>query len=343
MSAWNNAEMIKIPTKIKIEQIMNSIDVKQLNINALTQAFMAYMPGVTSAALVVVIAHSMASVTWEMMPENPYVAPPNISAPLSRSPASQSSSNNVGNYNKITNFHLFGISSNEVAKPIAAPVARVEDAPDTQLRLTLKGVVTSDDMMDAWAIVADRAGNEDSYGVDAPLPGGAILKEIYTDRIILLHNGRLETLRLPKNELKGNNNVSSSSNRRSNNRRNNSRRSNVSSSGNTRQVSSQATQTLKTYRDKLLNDPQSVMSSVRAEPYRQAGKLKGYRIFPGKDKQLFGQIGLEPGDIVTSINGIDLDSPLKGLEIMQQLPDASNVSVSVLRNGVSQTFESSLN
>jgi len=228
-------------------------------------------------------------------------------------------------------------------KPVAPVQPTAQEAPDTQLRLTLKGVVASDDMMDAWAIIADRTGNEDSYGIDSPLPDGAILKEIYSDRIILLHNGRLETLRLPKNEVKGTN-ARSNNSRRSNSRRSSRRSStNSRSSGQVNTLSFRAKQTLKSYRDKLLNDPQSVMNSVRAEPYRQSGKLKGYRIFPGKDKQLFGQMGLEPGDIVTSVNGIDLDSPLKGLEIMQQLSDANNVSVNVLRNGVSQTFESSLN
>lgn len=313
------------------------------NLNGFIQAFTSYAPGIASAALVIALAQSMSEITWGLMPENPYVAPSDISAQASGRTNALNVSSSTASYNHIASSHLFGIASNQVAKPtIAAPVA--QDAPDTQLRLTLKGVVASDDMMDAWAIVADRMGNEDSYGIDAPLPGGAILKEIYSDRIILLHNGRLETLRLPKNELKGNSNVSSSgrsNNQRSTNRRNSRRTS--SASGNVNRLSSQATQTLKTYRDKLLNDPQSVMNSVRAEPYRQAGKLKGYRIFPGRDKQLFGQMGLEPGDIVTSVNGVELDSPLKGLEIMQQLSDASDVTVNVLRNGVSQTFQSSLN
>ncbi|MDH3325474.1 MAG: type II secretion system protein GspC [Gammaproteobacteria bacterium] len=304
--------------------------------------FTSYMPGVASAALVVVLAQAMASLTWDMMPEKPYVAPPEISENhLSRSNP-QNVSSSASTYNKIISFHLFGMARNEAAQPVVAPVSVAQEAPDTQLTLTLKGVVASADMIDAWAIVADRTGNEDSYGIDAPLPGGAILKEIYSDRIILLHNGRLETLRLPTSDLGASNNARSTNSRRSSSR-NNRRQQSSRSTSNVNRLSSQATQSLRGYKDKLLNDPQSVMNSVRAEPYRQSGRLKGYRIFPGKDKELFGQIGLEPGDIVTSVNGIELDSPLKGLEIMQQLSGTSNVSVNVLRNGVSQTFETSLN
>jgi len=320
---------------------MKTLNIKPLNLNAAGQAFSAHMPGITAAALVIALAQSLATITWNIIPEPPYVAPPDITVPASRTASVTNAPSNAANYMAITGFHLFGIASKEAAKPVVAPMPSAQDAPDTQLRLILKGVVASDDMMSAWAIVADKMGNEDSYGIDSPLPGGAILKEIYADRIILLHNGRLETLRLPKNDLQAN--KTAQSNRRSNKRIKRRESSRASAPSRVNRVSYQATQTLKMYRDKLLNDPQSVMNSVRAEPYRQGGKLKGYRIFPGRDKQLFGQIGLEPGDIVTSVNGIELDSPLKGLEIMQQLSDASNVSVSVLRNGVSQTFESSLN
>ena len=321
---------------------MNTFDLKQLNINGLVQVVTTYAPAVTSSALVIALASTMSDLTWDLVPENPYVAPPEISSQKISNATTSTASSNAPGYAGITNSHLFGIAKNETVKPVIAPVPTAQEAPDTQLRLTLKGVVASADMMDAWAIVADGTSNEDSYGIDEPLPGGAILKEIYSDRIILLHNGRLETLRLPKHDLKGRNVARSTKSRRTSSRRN-TKRTSSSSRGNVNRLSSQATQTLKDYKDKLLNDPQSVMNSVRAEPYRQAGKLKGYRIFPGRDKQLFGQIGLEPGDIVTSVNGIELDSPLKGLEIMQQLSDTSNVSVNVLRNGVSQTFESSLN
>jgi len=323
-------------------QQIQSIDFKSIDYSLANRLFVKYMPGITSAILVLILAQSMATLTWDVLPETPFVEPPDISANQrvvnNRNP---SGSANTAGYNQIRSFHLFGIARNKQLNPVVvAPTA--QDAPDTQLRLTLKGVVASDDIMEAWAIIADRMGNEESYTIEDSLPGGAILKEIYSDRIILLHSGRMETLRLPQTELTGKNKIRNSASRRANSRLNSRRMNRSSSSNNVNRLSSAATQTLKSYRDKLLNDPQSVMNSVRAEPYRQAGKLKGYRIFPGRDKQLFGQMGLEPGDIVTSVNGIALDSPLKGLEIMQQLSSASSVSVDVLRNGVSQSFESSL-
>jgi len=322
---------------------MTALNLKNYSVVGLSQLMTSTLPTATTILLVIVIASTFASLTWKILPSPPEVSAPGIVQKSSKTTqVSQASSTNK-TYNQIPNWHLFGIVQKNIPKPVVQEPVAPKEAPDTQLRLTLKGVVASADMMDAWAIVADRSGNEDSYGLDSALPGGATLKEIYADRIILLHNGRLETLRLPKDNMAGastaRKTASSRSRGRSSSSRSNRRSTrSMSSSGNVNRVSSAGSQVLKNYRDKLLEDPQSVMNTVRAEPYRQAGRLKGYRIFPGRDKNLFGQLGLEPGDVVTSVNGIDLDSPLKGLEVMQNITDAGEVSVDVLRNGVNQTF-----
>ncbi len=34
-----------------------------------------------------------------------------------------------------------------------------------------------------------------------------------------------------------------------------------------------------------------------------AGKLRGFRAYPGRNRQIFNKLGLKPGDLVTAING----------------------------------------
>lgn len=321
---------------------MMAINLKNFSSVSVNQLMTSTLPVITTTVLVIAIASTLASVTWQMIPSVPTVAPPALIDATKSVQTSPISSNMNAVFNQIPNWHLFGTVQKNIPKPVVQAPVVPQEAPDTTLRLTLKGVVASGDMMDAWAIIADRMGNEDSYGIESNLPDGAVLKEIYADRIILEHNGRLETLRLPKDDMTGagvSSAVSNRSSRRQASTRNTGRSTQISrSSSNVNRVSSAGTAVLKDYRDKLLTDPQSVMNTVRAEPYRQAGKLKGYRIFPGRDKGLFGTLGLEPGDVVTSVNGIELDSPLKGLEVMQSITDATEVNVDVLRNGVNQTF-----
>lgn len=299
---------------------------------------LAKLPPVVNIIMVLLVAQSLAVLTWKLIPSPVLpVAPADLgTAPVSSHvPSSQT----VARY-EIANWHLFGDAS---VVPLApeAPEMIPEDAPDTRLSLTLLGVIAGGDL-NAWAIISDRSGNEETYGIDSPVPGGAVLKEIFADRVILLHNGRLETLRLPQDMV----DTGSMEPRQAPSRASSSRSFDSSantSGGAITRLGDQATQVVKEYKQALMSDPQSVMDAVRAEPYRQGGQLMGYRVFPGRDKQLMGRVGLLPGDVVTSVNGISLDSPLKGLEIMQQVQNATEVSVDVLRNGVTQTFLVPLN
>lgn len=326
---------------------MQSISLKSVSELQYGVLFTKILPPIVSIFLVILLANNLASLTWLMVPSKPVVPVPVTPTAIGANATSTTNVVNTGNSGmQVSGWHLFGVVPKDEPKPVVAPPPVIpQEAPDTTLHLTLKGVVASRDMMSAWAIIADRMGNEENYGVDDPLPDGAVLKEIYSDRIILLHNGRFETLRLPENDMSGVQTESPVS-RRANNRRSSQStptRTTQVPTGAVNHLSYEASQVVKSYKEKLLSDPQSVMNTLRAEPYRQGGQLKGYRIFPGQDKQLFGQVGLEPGDVVTAVNGIELDSPLKGLEVMQTITDATEVSVNVLRNGVTQTYVVPLN
>jgi general secretion pathway protein C len=66
------------------------------------------------------------------------------------------------------------------------------------------------------------------------------------------------------------------------------------------------------------------------------GKQRGYRVYPGRNRQAFIRLGLRPGDLVTGINGTPLDDPARGQEIFRTLGSSSEARVTVLRNGQQQ-------
>ena len=68
------------------------------------------------------------------------------------------------------------------------------------------------------------------------------------------------------------------------------------------------------------------------------GQLKGYRVFPGRNRQQFIALGLRPGDLVTEINGVALNNPAQGMEIFRTLSESSQVTVTVERNGQNQSI-----
>jgi len=297
--------------------------------------------------MVLAVSYAAAQLSWQLWPQPALPEPPALVAKADSNAARPQ----LAITPNIAALHLFGEIAVEMPKMAEIPPSTPEQAPETQLRLSLNGVLMLD-KHSSWAIIADAMGNEDTYKVNAPVPGGAILKEIHKDKVVLLYNGRYETLTLPKDDLEGEGGAGNALARAGGFAPPPQSFGGAPPGGfsggqpgfpSVQSLSPEATASLRNYRDALVRDPQSVMDVVRAEPFRRGGQLVGYRVFPGRDRQLMMQIGLQPGDVVTGINGVNLDSPLKGLEVMKDLSNAAQVSLSVMRNGVTQTLSVPLN
>jgi general secretion pathway protein C len=67
-----------------------------------------------------------------------------------------------------------------------------------------------------------------------------------------------------------------------------------------------------------------------------AGKLRGFRAYPGRNRTIFGKLGLQPGDLVTAINGQPLDDPQHSQEVFNTIQSSNTVAVTVERAGQKQ-------
>ena len=87
----------------------------------------------------------------------------------------------------IAQFHLFGIYD-----------ASLDNLPETQLQLTLQGTIVNLLQPDlSHAIISSPGQSSKVYHPGDPLPGGATLKRVLKDEVILENNGNLQTLKLP--------------------------------------------------------------------------------------------------------------------------------------------------
>ncbi|HHB92978.1 MAG TPA: PDZ domain-containing protein, partial [Thioploca sp.] len=95
------------------------------------------------------------------------------------------------------------------------------------------------------------------------------------------------------------------------------------------------------YQRQLKYNPQQLTQLFKVSAVSRGGKLLGYRIRPNKDASLLSQFDLQSGDILTAVNGIKLNSPLKALSLIQKLAVADKVELEVLRNDqeLSLTFK----
>ena len=276
-----------------------------------------------TGALVLLLAYSMAQLVWMLFPAP--AAEDTLGAMESRqAPASvERAPLNLGR------LHLFGKAQAKKDKPGAV----TEEAPDTKLRLTLRGVVATGDQEMARAIISEPAGEEKYYALDDKLPGGAVLKEIAADRVILqTRAGRMETLRLPKEF--GGSGRSTSPGRTATSGRGTADRNRI--------VPRISAAELRDYRDKMLSNPQELVGLVRTRPVKKGGEIKGFKLFPGKDRALFKRLGLRSGDVIVSVNGMELNDPASGLALLSQLSSATEISVVLERRGQRQTVTMSL-
>ncbi len=274
------------------------------------EATMARIATICAYLLVLLLAYNIAELTWRLLAP----APDRESVPPIVKEATTQSVKPDRFAQTIAGLNLFGHVD---ASAPPTPVVR-----ETRLNLVLRGVMATHGK-NARAIIYSPSGSErgeNPYAINAKLPGGATLKEIHSDYIVLLHNGRHETLRLPKKVVAtgstGHNISSQSSNRPS------SGPSTVSS-----------TQKIREYRDALINDPVSLIGIIRSAPYKEDGKLIGYRVQAGRDKNALNDLGLLPGDIVTSVNGVAMGNSTKLMKLLKQLSKAEEVNAEVIRDG----------
>lgn len=264
--------------------------------------------------LILLLAYSLAQLSWRLLPQVEQQALLPVKTVASKTVTGSASNSRV---QQLPGWHLFG----EVAQQVEAP--QTVDLPETNLKLTLRGLIASPNQDEARAIVADPSGKENFFKVGDKLPGNAELKEIHADRIVIQRGGRYETLKLPKESLDM---VSSRPASRPSSQRRNTR------------AAPRQSYSLRQYRDTLLNDPQKVADLVRIQPANKNGRFVGYKLQPGRDASFLTRHGLLPGDVVTSVNGVELDSPAKGFGLIKDLSSADTLDLVVDRNGVKQRF-----
>jgi len=170
------------------------------------------------------------------------------------------------------------------------------------------GTIAQADPQQGFAIVGESATTARVYAVGKTITGGTKLHSVYPDRVILDRGGKLEALLLPKKFTGGG----------------------MAAAAPLPQANPMLGQRLQ---ELAAQNPGAITEIIRPQPVFANGQQRGYRVYPGRNRQQFTKLGLMPGDLVTAINGTPLDDPARGMEIMQSMNSASEVTVTVERNG----------
>ncbi|MGR6500494.1 type II secretion system protein GspC [Shewanella sp. Koi 1] len=262
-----------------------------------------------------------AQITWKLVPST--------SSPTAWSPTAVTTTGKGAGQVDLAGLQqlaLFGRADAKSDKPKVEVVETVTDAPKTSLSIQLTGVVASTADQKGLAII-ESSGSQETYSLGDKIKGtSASLKEVYADRIIITNAGRYETLMLDglvyTSQSPANQQLQKAK----------SEKAEVVSRVDQRK-NTEISQELAESRSELLADPSKITDYIAISPVRQGESVVGYRLNPGKDVNLFKQAGFKPNDLAKSINGYDLTVMSQALEMMSQLPELTEVSIMVEREG----------
>lgn len=296
-----------------------------------------------NAVLVIALAYALAGLTvailWNRLPLPVGAATSALSEPsTSETPLIQ-----PADYTAIGAWHLFGRV--DTAQPVEAPPAAL---PVTPLNLRLVGVFFVERGGDrALALIAEGTGLERGYRIGESLPGGARLEQIQRDRVVVSRGGRQEVLNLPRlgdaSKMPVPGGMPPSMPTEPGMAPEPGMMPEPEMAPEPEMVPEpaafqepraiDASAVAARLRGATPNRPEALEDIAFASPYVQNGQFLGFRLRPGRDRQLMQQLGLNSGDVITEVNGSRLNNPMQGLVMLQGLLNADQINVRVLRDG----------
>lgn len=85
--------------------------------------------------------------------------------------------------------------------------------------------------------------------------------------------------------------------------------------------------------DKQLSNLSALATQARVIPNFKDGKANGFKIFSIRPGSIYQKLGLKNGDVIRKINGYEMDSPEKALEIYAKLKESPRIEVELERRG----------
>lgn len=218
-------------------------------------------------------------------------------------------------------FGHFDPQSLVVAPPPAEPEIDPENAPDTTLNLQLQGVLNSNDPVFSSAIIGE-SNSQVLYKIGEVIAGtrGVTLRDVADLWVILDNNGKPEKLWLYGEDGQ--------------------KISTISSVRPPVYRPEPAENVIKAeVTNAQLSDVKSIGDVVRFMVATENGQMIGYKVRPGRKRELFDQVGLKNDDIVVSVNGIEVNEPQKVREVYQALKTATEANLEVMRDGSTQFIQ----
>ena len=231
---------------------------------------------------------------------------------------------------KVSSLELFG------RLEVSETLPQALDAPETNLNLELQGIFIAQDVKLSTAIVAQKNKTGELFAIGDKLPGNATLAAVFEDHVLIRRGTRIEKLLFSDSKFQFVSDRSpASTSPRSGGGISDTTRSHLGSAKNSISDKNESNNNsinnspINTYQEKLRSDLQGTLSKAGITPV-STGESNGYKV--GADAQgAIKQAGLQPGDVILSINGKPVGVASNDSALMAQVMASSRVRVEVRR------------
>ncbi|MGJ3232713.1 MAG: type II secretion system protein N [Oceanicaulis sp.] len=214
---------------------------------------------------------------------------------------------------------LSGLESFTVfASRARGDAAPEEAAPETRLNLVLRGVRTGASPLDGSAVIEAPGQGQRALPAGAEIADGVRLVEIFPDRVIINRRGARETIYL----------------------REESRRAAAAAAAPRPAAAPGAASSraapLSGEPDLELAarlDTEDWVDGLRLEPVLDGGAMRGLRVRDNTRLEVLRAAGLQPGDVILSVNGVRLDGASAARAVAQSFETAGEVRLQIERAG----------
>ncbi|MBH0058941.1 type II secretion system protein GspC [Pseudoalteromonas sp. SWXJZ94C] len=294
----------------------------------LTRLPHAKLSALVTLLVVVYLAFLLSQLVWLLWPK-PVMSP---LTPMHQGNQSKSVSNSSAQH--IIEQFLFGkvtVTNNNNA---AQQSQVINNAPETRLSINLTGIVAVNNDDQAGMAIIESQGKQVSYLVEDVIQGTrGKVSQILPDRVILSVNGRFETLML--DGLDFTKKVSMPVLAARDDADMGPQQFELAASD--QQINATADPEVKEAiietREELLEEPGKLFDYIRVSQAMSDGELIGYRLSPGKEPELFKQMGLQNNDLAIAINGYQLTDLKQAMSAINELRNSTDANITIERDG----------
>jgi len=223
------------------------------------------------------------------------------------------------------------IAERDVFNAVKHQGAETRDAGEpykrTDLNLKLWGTALAHDPSESFAIIEDLAARRQGlYRVGDAVLDVATLARVEWDRVVLDRDSGEEVLEISSARASG---------------------KDAAPAGGAAPAAG-GERIRKTADNKFLIDRRELESTVaninevftqaRAVPFFENGKTVGFRVFAIKPGSVFEKIGLQNGDVINRVNGVELTDPTKAISLFTELQNEGHIAVDLQRNKQAKNF-----